>query len=251
MAWSKIEFNSNWNKKINNLKLSIIIPCFNEVNNLEKIILKIHKQKNIKKEIILVDDFSSDGTRQLIKVSLYKKVDKVIYHTRNLGKGACIKSALKNITGDIILIQDADLEYSPGDYKKLISPIIKKKTLVVYGSRVLNKNRYQTKGFISLFRIFANHILTIISNLINKQSLTDVHTCYKVFHKNILLSLRLKEDDFSFCPELTTKISKLNIKITEVPIKYNGRSYEEGKKIKFTDAIKALIVLLKYRFIND
>jgi dolichol-phosphate mannosyltransferase len=173
------------------VKLSIIIPCFNEINNLEKIILKIHKQKNITKEIILVDDFSKDGTRELIKKSLYKKVDKVIYHARNLGKGACIKSALKNITGEIVLIQDADLEYSPSDYKKLILPIIRNKSLVVYGSRVLNKNRYKTKGFTSLYRIFANHILTIISNIINNQSLTDAHTCYKVFHKNVLSRLKL------------------------------------------------------------
>jgi glycosyltransferase involved in cell wall biosynthesis len=236
---------------LDNLKISIIIPCYNEINNLEKIIKKIHEQKNIKKEIILVDDFSNDGSRELIKKFLYKKVKKVIYHKKNLGKGACIKSALKNLNGDIVLIQDADLEYNPSDYKKLIAPIIKKKTLVVYGSRVLNKDRYKTRGFTSLFRIFANHVLTIISNIINNQSLTDAHTCYKVFHKDVLLNLKLKENDFSFCPELTTKISKLNIKIIEVPIKYNGRSYKEGKKINFYDAIKALIVLLKYRFIND
>ena len=233
------------------MKLSIIIPCFNEINNLKKIISLILEQKNINKEIILVDDFSSDGSRQLIKESLYKKVNKVIYHRENLGKGACIKTALKKVTGDIILIQDADLEYSPSDYKKLIRPIIKKRSLVVYGSRVLYKNRYKTKGFTSLFRILANHILTIISNTINNQKLTDAHTCYKVFHKNILKSIKLKENDFSFCPELTTKISKLNVKIIEVQIKYNGRSYKEGKKINFYDAIKALIVLLKYRFIYD
>jgi dolichol-phosphate mannosyltransferase len=233
------------------LKLSIIIPCFNEINNIKKIISLIHEQKNINKEIILVDDYSSDGSRQLIKESLYKKVNKVIYHRKNLGKGACIKSALKKVTGDIILIQDADLEYSPSDYKKLIRPIIKKRSLVVYGSRVLYKNRYKTKGFISLFRILANHILTIISNTINNQKLTDAHTCYKVFHKNILNSIKLKENDFSFCPELTTKISKINVKIIEVQIKYNGRNYKEGKKINFFDAIKALIVLLKYRFIDD
>lgn len=233
------------------MKISIIIPCYNEVNNLEKIIKKISQQKNIKKEIILVDDYSDDGSRQLIKKLLYKKVNKVIYHKKNLGKGGCIKSALKIINGDVILIQDADLEYNPSDYKKLITPIIKKKSLVVYGSRVLNKNRYKTKGFTSLFRIFANHVLTITSNIINNQSLTDAHTCYKVFHKDILLNLKLKENDFSFCPELTTKISRLNIKIVEVPIKYNGRSYKEGKKINFYDAIKALIILLKYRFIND
>jgi glycosyltransferase involved in cell wall biosynthesis len=233
------------------MKLSIIIPCFNEINNIEKIILEIHRQKKIIKEIILVDDFSNDGSRELIKKSLYKKVNIVIYHPQNLGKGACIKSALKNITGEIVLIQDADLEYSPSDYEKLILPIIRNKSLVVYGSRVLNKNRYKTKGFTSLFRVFANHILTIISNIINNQSLTDAHTCYKVFHKNLLPHLNLKENDFSFCPELTTKISKLNIKIKEVPIKYKGRSYKEGKKINFYDAIRALIVLFKYRYTNN
>jgi glycosyltransferase involved in cell wall biosynthesis len=233
------------------LKLSIIIPCFNEIGNLEKIISEVLKQKDFNKEIILVDDFSSDGSRQLIKKSLYKKVNKVIYHRSNLGKGACIKSALKKVTGDIILIQDADLEYSPSDYKKLITPIVKNRSLVVYGSRVLYKNRYKSKGFTSLFRILANHILTIISNIINNQTLTDAHTCYKVFHKKVITDIKLKENDFSFCPELTTKIAKLNIKIIEVQIKYNGRSYKEGKKINFYDALKALFVLLKYRLIND
>jgi glycosyltransferase involved in cell wall biosynthesis len=133
----------------------------------------------------------------------------MIHHKKNNGKGAAIKSALKIARGDIILIQDADLEYNPKDYFKLINPIVKKISLIVYGSRVLGKRRYSAKGFSSLARIFFNHILTYLSNIINNQSLTDAHTCYKAFHRSIFFKIKLTEDDFSFCPEITTKISNL------------------------------------------
>jgi dolichol-phosphate mannosyltransferase len=228
--------------------ISVIIPCFNEVATLKTIVDKVLAQKKIVKEIILIDDGSTDGTTSLIKKKLKKKIDIVIHHNRNKGKGAAIKSGLKKAKGEIILIQDADLEYNPKDYYKLIRPILEKRTLVVYGSRVLNKIRYQQTNFISWDRVFFNHVLTIISNLINKQKLTDAHTCYKTFHKSILKRIRLLEDDFSFCPEITTKISLHNFKILEVPIEYNGRSYASGKKISFYDGLKAIYVLFKYRY---
>ena len=229
--------------------LTIIIPCFNEIKTIDKIVNKIKKQK-IRKQIILIDDFSTDGTKQIIKKILYRKVDKVIYHKKNLGKGACIKSGIKHAKGQIILIQDADLEYSPLDYKKLIKPILSKKTNVVYGSRVLNKNRYSDHNFSSIFRVVANHILTIFSNILNNQKLTDAHTCYKVFKKDILKKIKLEENGFSFCPELTTKIGLIKEEIFEVPIRYKGRSYGEGKKINFKDGIDAVITLIYYKYFN-
>jgi glycosyltransferase involved in cell wall biosynthesis len=231
------------------MKTSIIIPCFNEVNTIEILINKIKKQKNIDKEIILVDDFSIDGTRNLIKNRIFLTVDHVIFHKKNLGKGACIKSAIKKITGDIVIIQDADLEYDPNDYQKLIQPIKDNLCEVVYGSRVLNKKRYFAKGFYSISRIFFNHVLTIISNIINNQKLTDAHTCYKVFKKELFVKLNLKENGFSFCPEVTTKISNLGIKILEVPINYQGRTYKEGKKINYLDGFRALIAILRYKIL--
>ena len=230
--------------------ISVIIPCFNEVRTIGAIVDKINKLKNLNIQIIVVDDCSTDGSLDFIKKKIINKIDRLVIHKKNLGKGAAIKSAVKFIKGDIVIIQDADLEYNPKDYYKLINPIINLDYKVVYGSRVLNKKRYFSNNFISLFRIFANHILTIISNIINKQNLTDAHTCYKVFHKSIFKDLNLTENDFSFCPEVTTKISNKNIKILEIPIKYRGRKYSEGKKIRFKDALKAIYVLFNYKFFN-
>ncbi len=234
------------------IKISIIIPCFNEKDTIIKIVNKIIlslKNHNFKSyEILIVDDGSSDGTTEIIKENFSIKHNfKVFFHDKNLGKGAAIKTAKNNLSGDIIIIQDADLEYDPDDYKNLLKPIIDGDFKVVYGSRVLNQKRYKTSGFNSKVRIFGNHFLTIISNLLNKQNLTDAHTCYKVFHKEVFDLITLEENDFAFCPEVTSKISNLGFEIYEVPISYNGRSYQEGKKIKTTDALKALKTLIKYR----
>jgi glycosyltransferase involved in cell wall biosynthesis len=228
--------------------LSIIVPCFNEEKTIKKIIKKILQIKNIHKQIIIVNDGSTDSSLKLIN-TFRSKVDTIINHKFNRGKGFCIRSAKKKIKGNIVLIQDSDLEYNPKDYKKLIDPIIKKKYDVVYGSRVLHKNRLENiDNFSHWVRIYANFILTFLNNIINNQSLTDAHTCYKVFKSKIFKKIILKEDDFSFCPEITTKISNLGYKIFEVPISYNGRKYSEGKKIKLKDGFKALYVLLKYKF---
>ena len=227
--------------------LTVLIPCYNEKKTISEIIKKVKKQK-IRKQIIVIDDCSIDGTRTILKKKLKKKIDKLILHKKNCGKGASINSAKKFIKGSIVIIQDADLEYSPNDYKKLIKPIQNKKTKVVYGSRVLGKNRYLSNNFSSIFRVFANHVLTIISNLLNNQKLTDAHTCYKVFDGKLFNKIILKEKGFSFCPEITTKISLMNEKIIEVPVLYKGRTYIEGKKINFMDGIIALKTLIKYRF---
>ena len=237
---------------MNSTYLSIIIPCFNEKKTIIKVINQIKKLKKIKKQIILIDDGSNDGTREIIKKKLYKKIDKVIYHKNNKGKGSAIISSLKYIKGNLIIIQDADLEYNPKDYYKLIKPFSQKNIKVVYGSRVLGRkkkiNYIYLKDFPKNFRIFGNFVLTKMSNILNDQSLTDVHTCYKVFRKEVFFKLKLKEKGFSFCPEVTTKLSKLAYKIKEVPINYNGREVKDGKKIRLKDALIALKTILKYKY---
>ena len=229
------------------MKLSIIIPLFNEKNTIVKLLDKIEKQKYIEKQIIIVNDCSKDNSLELINSYNFLSENLILSHDKNLGKGACIKTAKNHVKGEIVIIQDADLEYDPHDYKKLISPIITNLSKVVYGSRVLGKKRYHNaKNFISGSRIFFNHFLTKFSNLINRQQLTDAHTCYKVFSKEIFLKLKLNEKGFSFCPEVNSKIARLNLKVKEVEINYNGRTYSEGKKISFMDGFYAIITLLKY-----
>ena len=237
---------------MNSTFLSIIIPCFNEKKTIIKVINQIKKLKKIKKQIILIDDGSNDGTREIIKKKLYNKIDKAIYHSKNKGKGSAIISSLKYIKGNLIIIQDADLEYNPKDYYRLIKPFSQKHIKVVYGSRVLGRkkkiNYINLKDFPKNFRIFGNFVLTKMSNILNDQSLTDVHTCYKVFRKEVFFKLKLEEKGFSFCPEVTTKLSKLSYKIKEVPINYNGREVKDGKKIRFKDALIALKTILKYKY---
>ena len=238
---------------MNSTYLSIIIPCFNEKKTIVKVINKIKKLKKIKKQIILIDDGSNDGTRDIIKKKLSHKVNKIIYHKYNKGKGAAIISSLKYIKGNFVIIQDADLEYDPKDYFKLMNPFSQKKTMVVYGSRVLGRkkkiNYADFKDFPKNFRIFGNFILTKMSNLLNGQSLTDVHTCYKIFRKEIFFKLNLREKGFSFCPEVTTKLARLSYEIKEVPIKYRGREIKDGKKIRLKDAFIALKTILKYKYL--
>ena len=232
------------------MKLSIIIPCYNEIKTIEKIINKIVNLKDLDKEIIVVDDCSIDGSREHLKKNLISKIDHLILNEKNYGKGFCIIQAKSKISGDIVIIQDADLEYDPNDYYELIKPITMKKTNVVYGSRVLGKKRYVGNSYISISRIFFNHMLTLLSNMLNSQNLTDAHTCYKVVKREIFDNIYLEEFSFSFCPELTTKLSKLNEKIFEIPINYVGREYNEGKKIKLKDGLIAIKALIKYRFFS-
>ena len=233
--------------------LTIIVPVFNEKNFVKILIRKLIGLKEIKKQIIIIDDGSYDGTTEIIKNKFVKSkfIDKVIFHKKNTGKGSAIKSAQKYIKGDYVAIQDADLEYNPRDLVKLYKFIKYNKLNVVYGSRVLNKNKFQnTKNFTHLVRIWGNIFLTKFSNFINNQNLTDAHTCYKVFKKKIFKKIDLKERGFAFCPEVTTKLSKLNYKIHEISISYNGRTYKDGKKITSYDGLIALYSLIKYRLVN-
>ena len=231
-----------------NTQLTVIIPVFNEINSIEQLLIKVLNNK-IDKQVIVVDDHSSDGTRELLINKFKNKVDKIIFHKKNLGKGAAIKSAQKYIIGKYTIIQDADLEYDPSDYLSLINEAEKNEFQAVYGSRVLNKNMHTNiKNFSHQIRIWGNIFLTFLSNKINNQKLTDAHTCYKLFDSDLFKSINLQENDFSFCPEITTKLSNKNIIIKEVPINYKGRTYDEGKKIKSSDGLKAIFVLLKYKF---
>jgi len=230
------------------VKLSIIIPCYNEKNTIDIIVKKVIESltnyKFLNYEIIIVDDHSKDGTIEVIKS--FKDEEKISahFHETNLGKGAAIQTALKNVTGDIIIIQDADLEYDPFDYNKLLIPFFETNADVVYGSRFLGGGKYVRIHF--FWHYLANKILTFICNLFINLNLTDMETGYKVFKTDALKSISLKEKTFSFEPEVTIKLSKKKYKFFEVPITYNGRSYQEGKKIGLKDAFIALKTIIFY-----
>ena len=231
-------------------KLSIIIPCYNEKNTIEEILNKIYQSLRdyeiLNYEILIVDDFSNDGTKVLLKNFINKDKIQIYFHDRNSGKGAAIHTALKYTTGDIIIIQDADLEYDPFDYKKLLTPFFETTADIVYGSRFLGGGKYVRIHF--FWHYLANKILTFICNLFINLNLTDMETGYKVFKSSALKSINLKEKSFSFEPEVTIKLAKKNYKFFEVPISYNGRSYAEGKKISLKDAFIALKTIILYSF---
>ena len=230
------------------IKISILIPCFNENNTINKIIDRVIKSLEVYNftnyEIIIVDDFSNDGTREkLKKLSIQDKI-KIFYHSKNLGKGGAIKTAIAQISGDITIIQDADLEYDPFDYNKLLLPFFETDSDVVYGSRFLGGGKYVRIHF--FWHYLANKILTFICNLFINLNLTDMETGYKAFKSAVLKNIDLKENSFSFEPEVTIKLAKKKYKFYEVSITYNGRSYNEGKKIGLKDAFIALKTIILY-----
>ena len=233
-------------------KLSIIIPCYNEINTIDKIIQKIknslinYNYPNY--EIIIVDDNSNDGTKEKLREYDLDDKMKIHFHEKNLGKGGAIQSAIQFVTGDLIIIQDADLEYDPFDYPKLLLPFVETDADVVYGSRFLGGGKYTRIHF--FWHYLANKIITFICNLFTNLNLTDVETGYKVFKSSILKNIVLVENSFSFEPEVTIKLAKRKYKFYEVPITYNGRSYEEGKKIGLKDAFVALKAIFLYSFRN-
>ena len=230
-------------------EITIIIPVYNEIKTIENLLSKVIDLE-IKKQIIVIDDGSVDGTREYL-LNNENKIDKLIFHEKNLGKGACIQSAQRYVNGTYTAIQDADLEYDPKDLKKIVEFMKKNNKDVVYGSRVLGKNKFEnTKNFTHLIRIWGNIFLTSISNFINKQKLTDAHTCYKVIKSEIFKKIKLVEKRFAFCPEITTKLAKANYDITEVSVNYSGRTYSDGKKISSIDGLVALYCLFKYRFFS-
>ena len=230
-------------------KLSIIIPAYNEEKNILKVINRVKrvKLKNITKEIIIIDDFSTDNTRKILS-ELKDSSLKIFFHQKNQGKGAAIRTALKHTTGDIILIQDADLEYNPEEYLKLLKPIIENQTKVVYGSR-LEAIKQNLKNMYKLHYL-GNMFLTVMTNILYSTKITDMETGYKVFRKEVVENMKLKAKRFDFEPEITAKILKKGYKIKEVPINFVGRTFKEGKKITWKDGIKALLYLIKYRFVD-
>jgi glycosyltransferase involved in cell wall biosynthesis len=225
------------------MKLSIIVPCYNEKDTLPEIISLIKQSPVKEKEIILVDDGSSDGTTDIIRREVEKTVDRVIYHPKNMGKGAAIRSALQYVTGDVVIIQDADLEYDPREYPKLIAPIAEGKADVVYGSRFLGEGPHRVHMF---WHYVGNKLLTILSNMFTNLNLTDMETCYKTFKTGVLKNITLKERGFGVEPEITAKIAKLNCRVYEVGVSYYGRSYSEGKKINWKDGLKAVYFIIRY-----
>lgn len=222
-------------------KLSVVIPCYNEKDSLLDILDKVKNAPIENKEIIIVDDMSTDGTRELLKEKVEPLVDKVIYHEQNTGKGGALSTGFAAATGDVVIIQDADLEYDPNEYPQVVTPIFNGECKVVYGSRFLNQ---KAKGYV-LNRL-ANKGLTVLSNMRTKQKLTDMETCYKAFDRQLIQSVEIEEKRFGFEPEITAKISKMGIKIKEVPISYYPRSNEEGKKIGFSDGVRALHCIWHY-----
>ena len=229
------------------MKLSIIIPVYNEVKTINKILDKIKLQNQFEKEIIIIDDFSKDGSRELLKKELINKVDKVIFNEKNYGKGYSVRKGIEASNGDIILIQDADLEYDPSDYAALINPIAKGLAYVVYGSRFMGS---QEKRVLFFWHTMGNKFLTNLSNMFTNLNLTDMEVCYKVFKSDVLKKIKLKENRFGFEPEVTAKIAKMDLKIFEVGIKYYGRKYSEGKKITWKDGFSALKCIIKYSFFS-
>lgn len=228
-------------KKLDKVTLSIVIPCYNERENIIKILDKIDQVKDLKKEIIVVDDCSTDGTRDILEEYVRDRVDKLVYHEHNGGKGAALKTGFSHASGDIVIVQDADLEYDPMEYTDVIRPIVEGKARVVYGSRFLDSG---AKGYLA--NRIANKFLTILSNLFTHQKLTDMETCYKAFRREIIQSVDIQEKRFGFEPEITAKISDMRIRIQEVPISYYPRTNEEGKKIGFKDGLRAIYCIIKY-----
>jgi glycosyltransferase involved in cell wall biosynthesis len=227
------------------MKLSIVIPCYNEKNTIRTIVDAVRTAPYPDKEIIVVDDCSKDGTRDILTGEIAPLVDKLLYHEANQGKGAALRTGIRAATGDIVLIQDADLEYDPSEYPKLVEPILQGKADAVYGSRFMGGNPHRVLYF---WHRIGNGLLTLLSNMCTNLNLTDMETCYKVFRREIIQGISIEENRFGFEPEITAKIAKTGCRIYEVGISYYGRTYQEGKKIGWKDGLHALWCILKYNF---
>jgi len=229
------------------MKLSVVIPCYNEVATIHRILDAVHASPWPDKEIIVVDDCSRDGTRERLKGELAGRMDQLLLHEVNQGKGAALRTGIKAATGDVVIIQDADLEYDPNEYPRILAPIVEDRADVVFGSRFAGGGAHRVLYF---WHSVGNGFLTLLSNMFTNLNLTDMETCYKAFRRPIIQSIEIEEDRFGFEPEITAKVAKLGVRVYEVGISYYGRTYAEGKKIGYKDGFRAIYCILKYNILR-
>lgn len=229
------------------MKLSVVIPCYNEAKTIRHIVDRVRAAPVADKEIIIVDDCSRDGTRDLLRTEIAPLVDRILYHEVNQGKGAALRTGFQAATGDVVIVQDADLEYDPQEYPHLLKPIVEGKADVVFGSRFAGGQPHRVVYF---WHMVGNKFLTLLSNMATNLNLTDMETCYKVFRREVIRQIAVEEDRFGFEPEITAKVAKLGVPIYEVGISYYGRTYAEGKKIGWRDGFRALWAIFKYNFLR-